>query len=778
MAIQQTRFTYPMVDSKAVRLSIDLLQKYHTPTTYGGIDTYAAGSRVTIYRYVGRRDGRFPVSNLDPATRLWSNELPFVDGMKLLGWDKVAVIVGSAPAGTTNLRSGSSASISDQELSLKIGSGIPIEVGMHVTATATGTLNAIMGMVTSYVDGTIRIWSMFTTGSGTFTDWTVSVMGGIVETDSNLYIDIDTKCPLFLKPGVYADAWDIADTDGDIVGPMVKYFRLDPKIVGFNPALPNDWFNFTLWPEGMPFQSLSQPNVGFQVTIGVEPMVKSAVDASILQAVKIMLSSAYVQLIEIWFYSHEITGDLDPPVQVTLPSPVTFDNQYFNFFHGAILPTLFEEPGSYRLKFRIVFEAPPPWIESGTYHDFWKTFYVGRQNDSAGTPSSSCGIIPPAVSGCSAILGVDATTGQYEILAKGSLEDFLEPRDPYVPYVNERSASKLNLAMQSEAGAGTEITLLKNAYHGDIDGTFAPFVVADGMAMEPSVPVNGLAPGGAVINDYTASGNVVNVTRTDFAQVFYATRGTPETFGRVTRVFRDKQMAISLGLLYWYFISIVQTGKFYFISLRRASSPTNIVLNPLYYLVLSNGYCVISKAYLDALVGANDYVLAIHFDKGESIEPSEIRFTRVAFGRDIGAGKEFDLHGKPTHDVFPEIILNPYPMMRYVDYDLHPTLTSTDTKIIATGVHIFNVVNDGSIRNGHRVRAMSINTNNYPIGDYMEGTVLSSSATLLRIAVDQVLGSGNSRSKWKIHPVEIDMHVVRFAATPSFPLLAWHDAGS
>jgi len=784
MATQQTRYTYPSVESKIVRLKYRHGQKYHIGSFgYGGVELPTSQTKVYFWRYIGKRKGRFSINGFNESNRNWSDVVFNEDNMENImlfqGFELAGVALG-AGGPQYEIRSGSTANIDYGERAFKIGFDLDFKPGMRVRATFVGNASTyIEGSVSSYDRGEIVIYPDTLSGFGTYNDWNISVKPSIFVEDSNygtsMYTDINTWNPIFSKPGLYVDMWIINDFRGDF-GPTINYFRLESNLQAALWDIPRHHFSLDIWPENIPFASEDYASPMFDMMVGVTPYTKNMVNPASYQIFQNMVSTMYVDLIEIWFYRHETSGPLDSPVKISFSSPIQFTEQVFNFFWGKIPPGIFAQPGEYRLKFRVITDQGAPTIENFQYHDFWKTVMVDRSVSDISDAPAQCFKnainVYGSLSQCSYLLKYDDAGQHLTHLAKGSATDFLEPRDKEILYDSSQT-QVLNLGSFYVLGASTDTTIANG-----VSDHFFPLVISDGVQMLPSEPLRGFGVDGAIVRDFTMEGDTLKLQSpsANFMQILFGYNGVPSVFGKVEVIFRDETSFVLSSANYTSTIPnfFTYTEKFKMLFIRdRFNQNIRTVVPPDKYFVNNFGKTLsINRTWLESFIpnvsGYNFRVQLYTTIDAPGEDPIVVRSHMTYLNQN-----SITLPGKPKNYRFPEMIFKSgKPQFRHFDYSINFALSSGTPVVIGTGEKIFSTQSGRPYFQGGRIAVYAID------GSYMKGRVLSYVGTNLRVDVEEVFGSGQSYSNWFIYRIDIDSPTFNFNffTTANENISAFYDA--
>lgn len=774
MALQQTRYTYPTVRSKLVRLKYRHGQKYHLESFgYGGVELAASQAKVYFWRYVGRRKGRFSIAGYDPSDRQWDdiviNEENLEELMRLQGFELVGVALGSggseyqATSGSTNV-------VGYGEKTFTIGFNLPFKPGMRVRASdANNPANYMEGTIASYKRADMVMIPDTISGAASTDEWNISVRQSIfaddADWDTSFYTDINTWNPIFGKPGLYADTWIINDSLGQF-GPTINYFRLESNLQGAIWDIPRHHFRCDVWPGHIPFPASDFNNPDFDMMVGVTPYTKNVLNPASYQVFQTLMSTMYVELIEIWFYEHETEGPLDPPEKVSFSSPIQFTEQVFNFFWGKVPPSIFNEPGEYRLKFRVRTDQGAPTMDGAQYHDFWKTMYVDRSVQEISDPISQCYKnaidVYGSLSQCSYMLRYDDAGQHLTHLAKGSASDFAEPRDKEETY-DSSQVKYLNVAQILFNGSGTQVQSVQG-----VSDHFAPLVIADGLQLNPSEPLRGYGVDGALVRDYTVEGNVIKYNRNEFTQVLLGYFGNePFNIGKVEIIFRDYASGFLTGGGNYAFV-IPQRGynnNFNMLFIQDiVNKDTRLVVPPSAYFIAPGTvtYLVINKTWLESVIaqtiGVYYFRLQLYASTSVFPGPESIRthLSLMEFSR-------MQLPGRPKYSRFPEMLFREgKPQFRHFDYGIYFQSISTTSHTIVVEEKTFITQQNKPFYPGARVVAYSLN------GDYVRGRILSYEGDEIRIDVDQTFGLGNTYNYWVIYMEDIDSSNIDFYFSGSY----------
>lgn len=766
MAIQQTRYTYPSVESKLVRLKYRHGQKYHLASYgYGGVELDATQAKVYFWRYVGRRKGRFSIAGYNPSNLQWGDvdvrEENLEELMRLQGFELAGVALGIGGS-EYEVVSGTSNTIGYGEKTFVIGFNLAFKPGMRVRISDTGDANNYMeGTICSYSRNEMVMIPDTINGSGTYTEWDIAVQSSIFADDSDwdtsLYTDINTWNPIFSKPGLYADTW-IINSDLGQFGPTVNYFRLEANLQGALWDIPRHHFKCDVWPSDIPFPSEDYTNPDFDMMVGVTPYLKNVVNPASYQVFQTLMSTMYAELIEIWFYRHETQGELDPPVKVTFDGPIQFTEQVFNFFWGKVPPTIFAEPGEYRLKFRVRTDQGAPTMDGGQYHDFWKTVNVNRSVKDISDPISQCYKsainVYGSLSQCSYFLQYDDAGQHLTHLAKGSASDFLEPRDKEVLY-DTSQVKTLNIGITNYIGVTSEVEL-----QGHVSDHFVPLVIKDGLRQKASEPIRGYGIDGAVVRDFTVEGNkiILSSPSAEFVQVIYGYNEVANDIGRVEVVFRDYSTATVYGS--YYSMPVPNKGfndnmKVLFIQ-DLYNPDTRLVVPPDKFFI--NGftnYLLIDKTWLESVIAPT---VGVYYFRVQLYASTDHEGPIVLRSHTSWMSTEYIvLPGNPRQARFPEMIFRQgKPQFRHYDYGLFYQGTSTTSITVGQGVKTFTTQANKPFYQGAMVVCYS------PNGHYMKGRILSYSGTTLRVDVTESFGDGVTKTYWSIYMLDIDVSNIDF----------------
>jgi hypothetical protein len=641
---------------------------------------------------------------------------------------------------------------------------------MRVRAVdANNLVNYIEGTIASYNRGDMTISVDVISGSGTYSEWNIAVLASIFVDDpqwgTSLYTDINTWNPIFSTPGLYADTWIIENNIGQF-GPTINYFRLESNLQGALWDVPRHHFKCDVWPENIPFASQNYTNPSMDMMVGVTPYIKNMVNPASYQVFQTLMSTMYVELIEIWFYVHETQGPLDPPVNVSFSSPIVFTEQVFNFFWGKIPPTIFSQPGEYRLKFRVRTDKGAPTMAGSQYHDFWKTTYVNRASNSISDPIAQCykNAIDTygSLSQCAYFLQYDDASQNFTHLAKGSASDFLEPRDKEALY-DVSQIRVLNLGTLTKIGATSEIET-----ESAISDHFAPLVISDGVHQRPSEPIRGFGVDGSVIRDFTVEGNIIKLQTpaTQFTQVLYGYYGAPSAFGKVEVIFRDESKAVVSGGNYVMNIpNISYNNNFNMVFIQDKSAlTTRLVVPPDKYSVNTLLKTLsINQVWLQSVIAqtAGNYYFRIQLHA--SIDANNEDPIVVRSHTTFLSQNDVQLPGRPRLSRFPEMIFRSgKPQFRHFDYGLFFQGTSNTSVTIDTDVKIFTTQANIPFYQGARIVCYTTN------GDYMKGRILSYSGSTIKVDVDEAFGTGNVYTSWFLYMLDIDFSSIDFYFTAAF----------
>jgi hypothetical protein len=497
--------------------------------------------------------------------------------------------------------------------------------------------------------------------------------------------------------------------------------------------------------------------------VGVTPYLKNLNNPASYQAFQTLVSTMYVELIEIWFYKHETQGPLNPPVKISLSAPIQFTEQVFNFFWGKVPPTIFTQPGEYRIKFRALTDYGAPTIQGQQYHDFWKTVYVDRSVQDITTPIyqhyKNAMDVYGSISQSSYFLEYDESSQHLTHLAKGSASDFLEPRDKE-PLYDFSQTKSLNIGNIITIGANSEIEIAKG-----ISDHFAPLVISDGLHQVPSEPIRGFGVDGSVVRDFTIEGNTVKLQTpaTQFSQVLYGYYGEPVNFGKLEIIFRDDSKASLSNNNYTMNLpNFSYNNNFNMVFIQDKSNPsTRLVIPPNKFTINNNNKSLsINQNWLQSVIApsSGDYLFRV-----------QIYTTIVAPGEDPIVVRShttflsiFDvqLPGKPKLSRFPEMIFRSNkPQFRHFDYGLFCQGTSDTSITIGVGTKVFAVQSQLPFYQGARIACYSIN------GDYMKGRILSYSGSTIKIDVNESFGNGNTHTFWFLYMMDIDISSIDFYFT-------------
>jgi len=774
MALQQTRYTYPSVRSKLVRLKYRHGQKYHLEGFgYGGVELAASQAKVYFWRYVGRRKGRFSISGFNPANRQWSdvviNEENLKELMRLQGFEFVGVALGTGGS-QYQITSGSTNTVGYGEKAFTIGFNLAFRPGMRIRATdASNSLNYMEGTIASYNRGDMVMIPDSISGSGTKSEWDIAVVQSVFADDAawdtSFYTDINTWNPVFGTPGLYADTWIINDSLGQF-GPTINYFRLESNLQTAIWDIPRHHFNCEVWPGNIPFASEDYTNPDLDMMVGVTLYVKNVINPASYQAFQTLMSTMYVELIEIWFYEHETEGPLDPPVKVSFDSPIQFTEQVFNFFWGKVPPTIFSEPGEYRLKFRVRTDQGAPTMSGDQYHDFWKTVMVDRSTQQISEPVAQCYKsaidVYGSLSQCSYFLRYNDAGQHLTHLAKGSASDFLEPRDKETLY-DESQTKSLNLGILTTIGAATDIEITDG-----ISDHFAPLVIVDGYHQRASEPLRGFGVDGGVVRGFTVEGNIVKLQTpaVEFSQILYGYYGEPAEFGKVEVIFRDESKATLSGGNYTMDLpNFSYNNNFNMVFIQdKYTSATRLVIPPDKFFINNPANTLsINKAWLESVitpvVGNYYFRVQLHATVATVGEDPIVVRSHTTFLSKY----DVQLPGRPKLSRFPEMIFRSNkPQFRHFDYGLFFQGTSGTSVTVGTGTKVFATQVNRPFYQGAHIACYSIN------GDYMKGRILSYSGSTIRIDVDEAFGTGNTHSFWFLYMLDINFSSIDFYFTAAF----------
>lgn len=786
MAITQTRYTYPQVGTSQVVLDYRHGQKYPLEAQ-GGLVLDPSNARVSFFRYVGRRTGRFSIVDYNPSSKLWTdivfNSSNFKEIMRLQGFEFIGQALGNA---TDSIYTNKSLSTVTIGLGLKVfivGVGLPYVAGMRVRAYA-GSLY-MDGYVESYANGFLTILADAVDGSGTFSSWVISGLNSIYRNNSdwgtNLATNIGTKSSLFEKPGLYADVWEV-DTPSGLIGPVINFFRLESNLQTALFAEPRHWYNCEIWPKNIPFRSTSFSNPDLDMMVSVTPVSKNAINPAAYQTYQTLLSTMYVELIEIWFYEHETEGPLDPPVKITPEGlPRVFGEQIFNFFFGKIDPDWFEEPGEYRIKFRVLDNDTEPNMEGGQYHDFWKTVFVDRSVQQISNPISQCykNAINTfgALNQCTYMLNYEDAGQHLTVLAKGSATDFHEPREKETFYEASQT-NVLNAGIRHFLSGGSEVDVGVT-----ISDHFAPLVIADGVQLNPSEPISGLGAG-AVIRDYTVENTKIKLASaySNFVTVVYGYQGSSAKWGKVEIILGDetKLRDISGGYYRLKIPLFLYNNNFRVVFLQDRFDPDQRTVVPINKHFISgtfaDGFLMlhIEQAWLESFISLTSGTRYFRFQLyvSHTTNPDNSPIMVRSHSSYMATGFTI-LPGEPKAMRLPEMIFwNGAPQFRHFDYNFFLGGTSSSSVTISQGPVTLTTQTGRSFYPGSIVVAYS------RTGDYMRGPILKYDGNQLTFDAIEIWGSGNTNDSWLVYLNGTDQSNIDFFFTSSEgdPIFTLYDA--
>ena len=325
------------------------------------------------------------------------------------------------------------------------------------------------------------------------------------------YVEFPLTSGEYLKPGTYMDVWNIPIEGGWYIGPIEKFFRIHRRMYAATSQQPSIFmFDLNVYPSQIPAW-----NKGFPIFVGVLPHVAAFSDPIELSYFRTMLSSAWCQIVEGFRVEDEEGVVIDPPERY-FPIDVEFKNQFFNWFYSSWnnmeLPA-----GKYRFRFRINFTSGPNGVgtlgELGYYDDYWKEILIAFKKTSAmpkypTIPFDLKSSMPPLNPIFGGALNLDSANGTFSSsfsTAFGMIDEY-ETRETVPTTTSFANNAAQTIGIFSQEKIGTALTTMNLNF--PVDEGFMPLVMAEGVYLRPSIPLNG----NGTLGDYTIRGKVLNLT--------------------------------------------------------------------------------------------------------------------------------------------------------------------------------------------------------------------------------------------------------------------------